>query len=610
MKSTMLGLFAIGTALISTSVVAQESYDLGTIVLSPSLSPVELGRTGTTVEVLEGEEVGEEDSRVLDRLVRLPGVNSTSNGPLGSTANIQVRGLPGKYVGVRIDGIEVTDPASTQKQFGFGGLTSSGIQRIELLKGSQSALYGSEAIAGVINITTFSPEKLGFSGMASVEGGSYNTYSGTLSTGYRSDRGFIALSYGRTETDGFSARSYNTEKDGFEQTTVNLTGEYRVTESLSIGGALLYRDGEVDIDRGSYDYPDAGGVNLSEERGARVFATLETGVVTHTLSYNYFDIRREDPDGFTRRFTGERHKLSYLGSAELSTSTVLNFGVDHVEEKFTNDTLRGSEDSNAIKTELLFSPTGQIDVSAALRYDYNSDFGGKMTGRLAAAWRPADDVIFRAVIGTGYRAPSPYERFSDYGVRDLEPEESRSYEVGVEKTFSDLGFVKATVFYTDINDLIGFDGDSMACGNVFPGCYNQVPGTTNAKGIELSAEYVLLDGLKVFGAYTYTDSTTAHERTPLTPKHDFVLSLNNAFTDRLAGYVDIRHVADVLPTAYAPPNHKVGDYTLVGAGISYDVTENAQLYLRIENLFDEAYETAGGFNQPGRSAYVGLRASF
>lgn len=610
MKRKTLGLLATSTALIATSLAAQETYDLGTIALSSSLSPVELGRTGTTVEVLEGDEVGENDSRVLDRLIRLPGVNSTSSGPLGASANIQVRGLPGKYVGVRINGIEVTDPASAQKQFNFGGLTPSGIQRIELLKGSQSALYGSEAIAGVIDITTFRPEKLGYAGTASFEGGSYATYSGTLNTGYRSEGGFVALSYGRIETDGFSAQSYNSEKDGFKQTTINMSGEYQATETLTVGGALLYRDGEVDIDRGTYDRPDVTGVNFSDERGARVFANLETGALTHTLSYNYFEIKRDDPDGFTKRFTGERHKLSYLGSAELSTSTVLNFGVDHIEERFSNDSLRGSENSNAIKAELLFSPTDQIDISAALRYDDNSDFGGKITGRLAAAWRPVDDLVFRAVIGTGYRAPSLYERFSDYGVRNLKPEESRSYELGVEKTFSDLGFIKATAFYTDVNDLIGFDNGSMACGNAFPGCYNQVPGTANAKGIELSGEYVLMDGLTVFGAYTYTDATMTHERAALTPKHDFVLSLNNAFTDRLAGYVNVRHVADVLPTQYAPPNNKVGDYTLVGAGASYDVTKSAQLYLRIENLFDEDYETVGGFNQPGRSAYVGLRASF
>ena len=138
--------------------------------------------------MLEGRDAGGDDSRVVDRLVRLPGVNLTSNGGLGALAGVQVRGLPSRYVGVRINGINVMDPSGTQNQFNFGGFTAAGVGRIELLKGSQSALYGSEAIGGVINITTFRPTDQGFSGQAQVEGGSFDTYSGSLSMGYLGDR--------------------------------------------------------------------------------------------------------------------------------------------------------------------------------------------------------------------------------------------------------------------------------------------------------------------------------------------------------------------------------------------------------------------------------------
>ncbi len=618
LASTFLTATGLGctAGLIAAPAGAQQTYDLGTIVLSSSLTPVELGRTGATIEVLEGDQVGKNGPSVMDRLDRLPGVNSTSNGGIGATRGIQIRGLPARYVGVRINGIDVSDMSGAQNAFNFGGLTSSGIQRIEVLKGSQSALYGSEAIAGVVNITTFRPEKLGFSGTASVEGGTYETYGANISAGYKSEKGFVALSYGRIETEGFSQRSFNTDKDGFEQSTVDLTAEYDVTDALTFGAALHYRDNDLDIDVAG----SAGDKFFLTERGARVYGTLRAGAVTHTLSYTYFDIDRDDPQSqFTTAFDGDRKSVSYLGSAELNTRTILNFGAEYAEETFSTvpgpsifagPPASGSEDNTGLNAEILFSPSENVDLSAALRYDDNSSFGGETTGRIAAVWRPVQDLAFRAVVGTGYRAPSLYERFSLYGLPTLQPENSTSYEVGVEKTFGTAGYVKATVFYTDVEDLIDYDFANNGCNNGGNGCYLQIPGTTTSKGIELSGEYALTSGLSVYGAYTYTDAETDGVRLARTPKHDVTLGVSNDFTDRFSGYVDVRHVADVVPSSFAPVDNKVGDYTLVGAGVSYDVTDKAQLYLRVENLFDEDYETAGGYNQPGRAAYLGLRASF
>jgi vitamin B12 transporter len=606
-RSTLLASVAFAPFSL-TPAFAQQTFDLGTIALSSSLSPVELGRTGATVEVLEGDQTGGTDTAVITRLDRLAGVNSTSNGGLGNGADIQIRGLPSRYVGVRINGIDVTDPSSVQTQFNFGGLTGAGIERIEVLKGSQSALYGSEAIAGVVNISTFTPQELGFSGTAQAEGGTYDTYSGVFSVGYRSERGFVAFSYGQIETKGFSAQSFNDEDDGFKQTTIDATAEYDATDTLTFGLALRYRDGEVEIDRSAFSN-DATGDNFFTEKGLRLFADLQTGAVSHSFSYSTFEIDREDPGGFNRLFNGKRTSLTYAGSTEIDARTTLNFGVDWTEETFVLDTENGAEENTSLNAEVLFAASDRIDLSAALRYDDNSSFGGTATGRLAAVWRPVTDLAFRGVIGTGYRAPSLYERFSQYGDTGLQPEESISFELGVEKTYGDLGFAKATFFYTDVDNLIDFDGASTACASGF-GCYNQVQGTTTSQGVELSGEYLLREGTRLYGAYTYTDAKTDGTRLTRTPRHDVVLGLANDFNDRFSGTVDLRHVADIVPSAFAPAGNKVGDYTLVGLGLSYDMTDAAQIYLRVENLFDEEYETAGGFNQPGRGIYLGVRASF
>ena len=616
-RSSLLASVALSPLMLSPA-FAQEAFDLGTIALSSSLVPVELGRTGATVEVLEGEEdTGSNDTTVLKRLNRLPGVNSTSNGGLGHSGSIQIRGLSSRYVGVRVNGIDVTDPSGPQTQFNFGGLTSSGIDRVEVLKGSQSALYGSEAIAGVVNISTFTPEEMGFSGNLHGEAGTYDTYTSGMNIGHRSENGFVAFSYGRIKTDGFSAQSFNDENDGFDQTTIDATAEYDATDRLTFGAALRYRDGEVDIDRSSSS-SDATGTNLLTEKGARVFARLETGAVTHTLSYSYFENDREDPlSRFTNLFNGQRNSLTYQGTAELGARTTLTFGADYTEEEIRlvdadkpDEALLASEDNTSINAELLFAASDSVDLSAALRYDDNSTFGGQATGRLAGVWRAREDLLFRAVIGTGFRAPSLYERYDRlYGVSALQPEDSTSFELGVEKTYGDLGGVKATFFYTEVDNRIEFDGASTACASGF-GCYNQVPGTTVSKGLELSGEYVLREGTGFYGAYTFTDAKTEGVRQTRTPRHDLVLGLSNDFSDRLSGYVDVRYVADVVPSAFAPADNLVGDYTLVGMGLSYDMTNTTEAYLRVENLFDEKYETAGGFNQPGRAVYLGLRAEF
>lgn len=604
-RSSLLASVAISPFLLSTA-FAQEVFDLGEIVVSGSLSPVTEGQTGATVEIIDGRDLAGNDSAVIQRLNRLPGVSSTANGGLGTNSSIQVRGLPSRYVVVRVNGIDMNDPSGTQSSFNFGSLTPSGIDRIEVLKGSQSALYGSEAIGGVVDITTYRPTEQGVSGRLSGEIGSFGTTSGTLSLGLLTERAEVAFSYGRIVSDGFSARANDDEDDSFRQTTLNLTGSYAVTDNFTLGAAVNSREGALEIDRSS---ADNSGQNYFEELGARVYGELVTGNVTHTLAYSYFDIERRDPTGFTTKFTGERKRLSYLGSAELSNGYTLNFGLDNTEESFNSGGETGSEDTFSAQAELLFQPVSNLDLSAAFRYDDNSAFGGNTTGRLAAAWRAKEDLTFRAVLGTGFRAPSLYERFSIYGDADLSPEQSRSFELGVEKSYGALASVKATLFYTEIDDLIQFDGASTACSSGF-GCYNQVAGTTKSRGLELSADYALSDVTNVYGNYTYTDAKTDGTRLTRTPRHDLVLGVDTQFSNRLSAGVDLRYVADVVPSAFAPADNKVGDYSVMGANVSFDLSDTAQAYLRVENLFDEEYETAGGFNTPGRSAFFGIRADF
>ncbi|WP_434288742.1 TonB-dependent receptor plug domain-containing protein [Celeribacter sp. SCSIO 80788] len=591
-------------------------YQLDEIIVSGSLTPVPASKTGATVEKLDGEETGGATQSVSDVLATLPGVSMSRNGGPGTSTSLRIRGLSSDYIGVRINGIDVTDASSSKIGYDFGGLLSYGVTGIEVLKGSQSALYGSEAIAGVVSIDTLSGEP-GLS--ATVEAGSYGTYSAGVSHKIESDTGSLAFTLSHFKTDGFSSQASNSEDDGFEETALTFGLEQDVSDNVTVGLTGLYRTSDLDYDTSTDTYATAS----REEKGLRGYVRINGDIVTHEFSASLFEADRtyiadsydytSYPYAFVEDaksdFTSRRTELSYLGSADLSAITTLTFGADYVEEEYTNtsDTsaaAKGNDHNASVKAELLFEPTAGLNLSAALRYDDHSDFGDHISGRLAAAWEFAPEWTARAVLGTGFRAPSLYERYSPYGDPDLKEETSQSVELGLERRFGEQGFVKGTLFYTEIEDRIGFDYSSTACSSSF-GCYNQVDGTTVSKGVELSAGYALSDTVSLYGNYTYTDAKTEGDRDVRIPRHDLVLGANAELSARFAGSLEVQHVADVIDSSV-----KLDDYTLVNASLSYDLTDKTQLYLRVENLTDEDYETISGYNTPGRSAYLGLKASF
>ncbi|WP_273520868.1 TonB-dependent receptor plug domain-containing protein [Rhodosalinus sediminis] len=601
-------IFVAGLAtLAAQSAAGQEAFDLGTLVVSPSLSPVPEGEVASTLEVLTGDEIRGRDTGARDTLARLPGVSYSANGGLGARSTINIRGLDNKYIGVRLDGIDVSDPTSTQTSFNFGQLVGSGLSRIEVLKGSQSALYGSEAIGGVVNLQSWRPTRDGASGEALLEAGSFGTLKGSASAGFRSERGEVALTLGRTETDGISAKADNDEKDGFDQTRITLSGRFAATETLTFGANVLWRDSESE-----YDGSTPNETLTKEETGARVFAELVTDRVTHTLSFSEFVVDRQDSAGtaeFTlKAFDGKRRELVYKANAALGANANLDVGLSRTTEDVDvtdpqpSDEFEGDETTVAAFAELRWRPAEATNVSVALRREDSSEFGVKTTGRIGVAHRLREDLTLRAVAGTGYRAPSLFERYSRYAdtTTTLKPETSESYEIGLEKALRNGGEVKATLFYTEIDDRIGYEG----------GGYNQVDGTTVTQGLEISGVYDVTDRVTLTGSYTYTDTEEEGETLARVPRHDLVLGASADLSDKWSATGEIRRVADIEASEFAPADNKVGDYTLVNLGVGYDVTDTAELYLRVENALDEDYETAGGYNMPGRAVFAGLRASF
>jgi len=458
----------------ATTGYAQEPDDilLEDITVTASTETVELGRTGATVSVVTAEDLAKTgDKSVASLLARLPGVSMARSGGLGAQAALRLRGLSGPYIGVRIDGIDVADPSGVQCTYDFGSTTAGGISRIEVLRGSQSALFGSEAIGGVVEITSFRASEEGTEAKVSLEAGSYSTLSGTAAVAMKTDRVELAFTASRTVADGFSAYTGGTEDDAFRSTNLTFFGSYKVTDSLTLGLNGFARDSFTEFDNQTSDSAATEEANLY---GLRAFAILETGSVKQELSFARTETERYYPIGFTKRFNGDRDQIAYKGEWDASEQLSLNWGLDQTREAFGSDAENGTSITRSIYSEALYAATPDLDLSFALRYDDHSTFGGQMSGRAALSWRPDPDWILRAVASTGFRAPSLYELYSAYGNTGLTPEESRSFELGAEYLLPG-GSVQMTLFDTEIDNKIGFGG-GVACPSC---CYVQIPGTTH-----------------------------------------------------------------------------------------------------------------------------------
>lgn len=595
----------LGFLLSTSAAVSQEAgiFTLDEIIFSAGLAEIEEERTGVSVEVLTEEAV--EDASVVqlsDALETLPGVNITQNGPLGTSTTLRIRGLNGNYIPVLIDGIDVTDPSSTQTNFNFGPLNTMGLGRVEVLYGSQSAIYGSEAIGGVISISSLAaPEENGTELRYALEGGSYDTWRGMLGIGTRFDRGELSFSINRVTTDGFSAQDENngnTEADGFDSTAINFAGAYDLTDSVTIGASAIVQDSYVNFDNfNSESLTNSSTTNL---RGARIFAELDGATVDHEFAIQYSETLRRFPTYATTTYEGTRTGLSYLGQAELSATQALSFGAEHVSETYfsggNTSYLTADYWIGSAFAEYTNNLTPDLDLSLSARFDEHSQFGGNTTGRAALAWRAGPNTVVRASLATGFRAPSLNEMFGPIGANaNLNPERSRSAEIGVEHDFggAQLGFA---VFRTDIDDLINYVNNA----------YNQVAGTTTSEGFELTSEIAISNAVSFFGNYTYTDARNqANMQLSRVPRHDLTLGLSGEWQNDWSGQFTMRHVADRLDGAVEMSRYTVSDLT-----VARQVNDAAEIYLRVDNLFDKEYQTTRGYGTSDRAFYFGIRGTF
>lgn len=605
-----IAILTVTTTLTAFSSNAQEPTLLSEITLTAGSEATDLSRSGSSVSVFDQDDLSDRIGQpIAQSISRLPGVTMTQSGPLGTTGSLQVRGAPAQYVPVIIDGIDVSDPAAGQPAFDIGGMIGANLSRVELLRGTQSSLYGSRAVGGVLSMESLRPEQDGLHHRFGIEAGSFNTLMASYGVTLRQDGTDLAFSASRIHSDGFSAkdeRDGNYERDGYDATRLNFYAAHELQNGTVIGLNGFWEKGEGEFDEFGGDTSGTPGdeYNERESLGLRAFAQFSTGEIQHDIALTRYHIDRMSwTNGHGDPFVGTRTKLSWRGATDLgSTGTRLIIGADTEKEKAEGN---GDSRMSGAFAEIAVPFSSRLDVNASLRRDEHSRFGGYTSGRLTAVYRANEDLLFRAAVGNGFRAPSLYELFGSYGNSQMEREESVTAELGVEKRWGDENYLRATAFLLEAENLIGFDTDSVSCKSAadtgWAGCYAQINGKARRKGVELDGRFAFGSGHALTASYTYTDSNVIANWADV-PAHSLHFGFETEFTSGTTAAVAMRYLAD------RPGD--LEDFTTVDLLFSHPLSDNAKAYLRIENIFDEQYQLVDSYGTPDRSVYAGLRASF
>lgn len=638
---------AVSAALSSLPAIAADGDEtLETVVVRAAREPIDARLTGSSVSVLAQDFLAKRQNVAMGEVLRtVPGVAMSRSGGLGSLAQLRMRGSEANHTLVMIDGVRANDPA-VSGEFNFAHLLNTDIESVEVIRGPQSSLWGSDAVAGVINIRTRRGDD-GLDGSVFAEGGEQGWQNIGVNTHYGSDNFKAGFSLSQIETDGENISRDGNEDDGYENTTANANFLWTASETLSIDGSLRYTDATNDSDNISFitSLPeDANNETEVEQLYGRIAANLSTldGRWRHMASIALTDTSNETtsedafaPSGFdVSSSEAELWVYTLQTSFDLSEGHTLTGAYERWEEDWTQrGTVQSfgdpnqdeSFDTDAFMLEYRGQLTEDFSVLASARNDSNSEFDDATTGRISAAWQLADgNTTLRAAWGTGVKNPNFNERFGLFtnfiGNPEVEPEESESWEVGIDQRLLDNRLsLSATWFNEELeNEIDGFSFD-LATGGFT--AVNE-DGKSERQGLELSGTWLLGNGLSLYGAYTWLDATEddgmgGQADEIRRAEHIASANLNWDFAEGRGNVnVQVDYNGEQDDFFFEPVSPfrqlrvELDSFTLVTLAGSYRVLDNLEVYARVENALDEDYEEALGFVAPGRTAIAGVRYTF
>ena len=598
----------------STATLQAAPVTLDPIVVTATRTATALSQIGSSVTVVTAEEIEEkQQTSVVDVLRSVPGVNLAQTGPTGGAVSVYLRGTDTKHTLVLIDGMEFRDPS------GFGGadlsnLTTDNIDRIEIARGSQSVLYGSDAIGGVINIITKKGSKTPQANLT-VEGGSYNTFKESAGFSFGGDNVQTSFSVSRTDSDGYSALNEDdglSEDDGYKNTTVMLNVGAQLTEKFEFKLNLRSTEAKYEYDGSVFDMStftfvpkDLDNVQETSERMARLEGTfhlfddawtmtLGTSASTYNRLYQTELYGRSEYDG-------QLTKFDIQNTIAIGDNQTVVIGAETEKAEYDNGKNRNT--SIYIQDQISL---GNFSTAVGLRLDDHEEFGQETTWRIAPTYKfEKTNTRLKASVGKGIKAPTLYQLYSPYGNEDLDAETSFSWDLGIEQALFDKSLIiNLTYFFNDIDDYIDFY-DNGTPSNYDDDHYSNIK-TLETKGVESTIDWYASEYFTINLGYTYTDSKDAsNERKARIPLHKGSMGISVYPVDNLTFNTNVIYTSQRDDTA-----ETLGEYTLVNVATSYQINDRFEIFGRVNNLFDEDYEEIAGYGTAGVSVYAGVKLTF
>jgi vitamin B12 transporter len=576
---------------------AEENKNLGPVIVTANRSEVPVDEALASVTVLTRADIEKSQAPdLIDLLARQAGVDVARTGGAGSASTVFLRGSNSNHTLVLVDGIRV-NPA-TQGSVDFAHIPLAQIERIEIVRGPRAALWGSDAIGGVIHIFTRDPSKAFFEAHA----GSYGRAGATLGLGAGGGetRGGIVL--GDEVVDGFSATNshafgFDPDRDGYHNRNLALRGQTALGNQR-LGFSGLITDADVEFDQGETAALNrVFGVTLAGDLSARW---------THSLSLGHSSEDLDTP-AYGSRFGSARTSLDWINTLALDASNTLNVGLNWSRETgYSNDAFVGGFDVARRNTGVFASWRGRFDtqlLDVSLRHDDNSQFSGATTGNVAWGWQASDALRLRASWGQGFRAPNFNELYYPgffglfQGNPDLQPERSNSAEAGLDWQFSAGQRVGLSAYRTRVSDLISFTGINFRAENI---------NRANIDGLEV--DYHLQRGaFSVDGNATWQDARDASTGLRLLRRANRKLNLSAAYRFQNQSTLALDAAAFSARPDFGGVN--LPGYARFDLRASVPLAKDWSLEARIENLGDRDYQLVDGYNTPGRSGMLNLRWS-
>ncbi len=611
-----------------------------------------MSRSGSAVTVVDRRQIDAWGAKsVADVLRAQPGVDITENGGPGGLSLLSLRGSnPGQTL-VLIDGLRVGDPSGIGGEFDFSTLSTNDIARIEILRGPQSALYGSDAMGGVINIITNKGSDKPRT-VLSVEGGSYGTIATSLSTSGSTEKVSYAFSLHGFHTDGFSRFGYRIgrltsqltaplERDKTSKTGATARVTYRPAPGIEIDLGIRHLNSAFRFDNpGDFVFSQRDtSFNKGRQNLTIAFARMSNIVLDGALK-NSLTIFANQTDRFNQlqqscfdafftsydchvRFRSRRVGAEYQGDLKLGAFGTLIFGARHEREQASNTeqwlnpllpvmtTFAGRQVTNSVFA-MHQATIGPLSLSIGGRVDSVDGKNVFPTWRATAAYRFAETgTKLRASAGTGAKAATLYQRFSQYGTPNLNPEQNFGYELGIDQElWNNRIRLSATAFDTHYRNLIDFD----FAGNGGIGAYFNV-GRARMRGIELSADAILVPEIwRLRAAYTYLQARDETKNLVLLrrPKHKALMSVvyTGIAKTEVEGRVTLVGSRTDSQNDFPYSRVRMAPYAKLDARISYRATDNVTVFARIENMTNARYQEIRDYGTAGRSFFAGAKVTW